>query len=314
MWTLAAFLRQRPDLVFPMNVAYGGIVCLLLSTVATCRYVAMAYGYEFLKFARSPALRRLYNSVYRRSDFVIAVSRYTRRRLIDFGVEADRIRVVYPGVAAPAERDGEWRRAGAEGAPYRIGTCGRLIHRKGHDLVLRALPRIRAVCPGVRYVIAGEGPARPGLETLARELGVTDCVEFVGRVPERELSAYYASLDLFVMPSREDHATGHVEGFGIVFLEAAAHGVASVATRAGGIPEAVLDGTTGRLVPPECPDALAEAIADLLLDPATLRRYGESARRRALTEFAWDAQVDRIHKRLTTGPPSIGKGRGRGLR
>ena len=305
---LAAIRRQRPEVVLAMNVAYGGLVCFFLSRLCRFRYVTMAYAYEFLKFARSPLLSRLYRAIYRRSCVTIAVSCFARDRLAEFGVPASLIEVVYPGVQAPAAASGAGDAVGGAGGRFPVlGTCGRLIRRKGHDLVIRALPRILERRPDTRYVVVGQGPERAALQRLAHELGVGASLELRGAVGSDELDSFYRSLDLFVMPSREDRVSGHAEGFGIVYMEAAAYGVPSVAARAGGAPEAVLDGETGVLVAPDDPAALAEAIVALLADEAGRRRMGEAARRRAAEDFDWDDQVDRVealirHRTLYTAP------------
>jgi phosphatidyl-myo-inositol dimannoside synthase len=293
----AVVRRFRPDVVLAMNIAYGGLLCGLLMPLRRPSYVTFAYAYEFLKFRRLPFVRRLYNAIYRRSLFVVAVSRYTGERLVDFGVSPERIHVVHPGVAGVRAAP---RRAAGGGQPT-LGTCGRLIRRKGHDLVIRALPLLDPKLSGTRYRIVGEGPERARLETLARELGVAERVEFLGSVPDAELPSFYASLDVFVMPSREEARSGHAEGFGIVYLEAAVHGVPSVGTLTGGIPEAIADGVTGRLVAAENVEELAGALSGMLGDLEATAELGCAARERAVQEFSWDGRVDRFAALLEGG-------------
>ena len=302
-WSLGAFLRHHPHLVLPMNIGYGGPLSLLLSLTTRCRYVCLAYAYEFLKFRRRPLLRWLYNTIYRRSMFTIAISKYTRSQLIDFGVSADKIRVAHPGVALEKKVAGPAAGSCVTGSvpisPCVIGTCGRLIHRKGIDLVISALPEIRGRVAGIRYLVAGDGPLRNELEELAARLGVRNHVEFMGALPEGEKAEFYGLLDVYVMPSRADMTTGHVEGFGLVFLEAAWHGVPSVATTTGGIPEAIDDGVSGRLVPPESPQALARIIVELLHCSDKLKAMGAAARQRAVSDFDWDDKADVVEEWLT---------------
>jgi len=142
---------------------------------------------------------------------------------------------------------------------------------KGVDELIRAVPEIRKTSSGVRCRIVGEGSDRSRLEALARELSVADSVSFLGSLGEADLRREYASCDLFVMPSSR-------EGFGIVFLEAASYGKASIGAAAGGTPEVIRDGTTGLLVPPGDPAALAAAIAPLLGNVGRLSAFGEAAR------------------------------------
>jgi glycosyltransferase involved in cell wall biosynthesis len=139
------------------------------------------------------------------------------------------------------------------------------------DELIRAVPEIRKTSPGVRCRIVGDGSDRSRLEALAKELSVADRVSFLGSLGEADLRREYASCDLFVMPSSR-------EGFGIVFLEAASYGKASIGAAAGGTPEVIRDGATGLLVPPGDPAALAAAIASLLGNVGRLRALGEAAR------------------------------------
>lgn len=309
LWSLAALFRHRPDVVFAMNIGYGGVLCWGLSRMARCRYVTMAYAYEFLKFRTNPLLRRLYLDVYRRSLFTVAISRFTERRLVEFGVPSAQIRVSYPGAAViPAEPMGEEERLRASGArrPPSIGACGRIIRRKGHDLVIRALPRLVVSFPDLQYRICGSGPQEAELRALAGRLGVSEHVQFVGCLGRNELAAFYRKIDVFVMPSRDEESSGHVEGFGIVYLEAAMYSVPSIGTRTGGIPEAILDGETGVLVDPESLDQLTDALLALLSDDKQRARMGAAARARALREFTWDRQIDLVHEWLTEAQGATG--------
>ncbi len=291
---LRAIRRTRPDLVLPMNIGYGGVLLALIPRAWRPRYACFAYAYEFLKVARWPLVRRFYNRIYAGAVAVVAISAFTRDALVRFGVAPARIHTVLPGVEVdPASPAGAVGGAG-EGRGCTIGTCSRLIARKGHDLVLRALPALLARVPNLRYRIAGDGPARAGLEALAVSLGVRGAVEFLGVVPDAQLGAFYRALDIFVMPARDDRAHGHVEGFGLVYLEAAREGVPSVAARTGGVPEAVLDGETGLLVAPEDVEGLAEALLRLATNPAERLRLGRAACERVRRELNWDGQVDKV--------------------
>jgi phosphatidylinositol alpha-1,6-mannosyltransferase len=144
--------------------------------------------------------------------------------------------------------------------------------------------------PDLVYVVAGDGPDRERLVELARRLGVDESVRFVGAVEDAELPLWYSLGDVFVMPSRSDPPD--VEGFGIVYLEAAACERPVVAARAGGVPDAVADGVSGLLVEPGDRDGLARALAELLSDPARRANLGRRARERVLAELTWDRIAD----------------------
>lgn len=286
----ARLLARRPDVLLPMNVAYGGLAMLALRALGVrIPYVMFAYGLEFARFQGSPLMRRLYRRVYDGAERVFAVSGDTRRRLEEFGVQRQ-IDVMWPGVDLRrfTPHGPDFRAAqGLQGRPV-IGTLSRLVERKGHDLVLQALPEVLAEFPEAVYLVVGDGPDRSRLETLAEDLGVAASVRFVGEVPEEDLAAWYRTCDLFVLPSREIRRSGHVEGFGIVFLEAGACGVPVVGGRSGGVVEAVDEGRTGLLVDPEAPADLTDALLCMLRRPEDARAFGRAGRERAERQFTWE--------------------------
>jgi phosphatidylinositol alpha-1,6-mannosyltransferase len=165
----------------------------------------------------------------------------------------------------------------------------RLVPRKGFDVLVDAAAGLP---PSVQVAIGGEGRDRRRLAHRAAR-GGPGRVRFLGRVPDDQLAALTASADLFVMPCRDRWGHLEAEGFGIVFVEAAACGVPSVAGRSGGTDEAVLDGETGLVVTPVAV-SVREAIERLLADDVTRARMGDAARDRAVREFSRDLLAARI--------------------
>ncbi len=261
-------------------------------------YVA-AHGRELL-LAPLPSLfnplyRRLRDRVLTHADGLFPVSRYTGDLLKQRGVGPGRITVVPNGTDAErfAPCDATALRQALGVADRRVVlTVSRLVPRKGIDTVLRALARTAAAVPDVVYLVGGSGPDRPRLEALARAEGVADRVRFLGRIPEEALALHYNACDVFVMPARLDPP--HVEGFGIVFLEANACGKPVIGARTGGIPDAILDGETGLLVEPDAPGALAEAMIRVLRQPELADRLGRQGRTRVLAEATWDHVASRL--------------------
>ncbi len=210
-----------------------------------------------------------------------------------WGVGDDRLRVLHPGVDAsrflPAAPDaGLRRRLGWDARPV-ILTVGRLQRRKGQDQLIRALPRIRQAFPDVLYAVIGEGEQRAALGELVCELGLEQHVQFFGEASDEELIPCYQQCDVFVLPNRE--IAGDMEGFGMVLLEAQACGRAVVAGASGGTGETMRSPESGRLVPCEEPEPLAEALLELLGDAALRRRMGEAGRAWVETHFSWEALV-----------------------
>lgn len=296
---------RPPDVILPMNVAYGGLA-MRLARALGCRipYLMFAYGLEFARFRESPLMRRIYREVYEQAERVFAVSADTRSRLGEFGVQ-NRIEVLYPGV--------DTSRFSPEGPDFRsllalesrpvIGTLSRLVERKGFDTVLRAMPRVLEEFPDALYLVVGDGPDRPRLEAMVRDLGLGGSVHFAGSADEESLAAWFRTLDVFVMPSREIPSSGHVEGFGIVFLEAGACGRPVIGGRSGGVVEAVQDGVSGLLVNPGDPDDLARALQTLLRNPQQARHLGRTGRFRVERDFTWEKVLEPLGDFLETLQP-----------
>jgi phosphatidylinositol alpha-1,6-mannosyltransferase len=174
-----------------------------------------------------------------------------------------------------------------------VVSISRLVPRKGMDTLVRAAARLRHDVPDLVVAIAGSGRDRPRLERLVHETGAP--ARFLGRVPDDALPALYGCADVFAMLCRTRWLGFEQEGFGIVFVEAAAAGVPQVAGASGGAAEAVAHGETGLVVDqPDDPAAVAEAIGALLSDPVRRAAMGIAARRRAETEFAYDALAARL--------------------
>lgn len=208
-----------------------------------------------------------------RVDACLAVSHGVLHDALDIRRRARRVDVIRPGIDIghfeSYEPDREELARFRGGAAWVVGSVGRLVRQKGYDLLLEAMPRLLADRPGLRLVIAGEGPERRALEDRAGALGIRHAVRLVGHLPDPR--ALYAAMDVFLLPSRH-------EGYGVVFLEAMAMGVPVLGTRVVGSDEAVRDGRTGILVPPGDADVLAHAVSRLLGDPARRRSLAAAAR------------------------------------
>ncbi len=270
-------------------LAYGRLRCLM---------VLLGHGGEFSHTGGNPIKWLVQRAVLRRMALCLANSHYTAELFGKAGVPSDRIGIIYGGVR-PERFECDQAEAAAIRGEMGLGarpvllTVARLVERKGHDTVLRALPRVLEEAPDTVYVAIGEGPIREALENLARELDVADSVRFVGRVGAERLPVLYRAADVFVMPSRP--VRGELaEGLGLAYLEAAAAGTPGIGTHFGGIPDAVLDGETGLLVEPGDEKQLADAIVRLLTEDDPRHRLGQAARERVRAEFTWGRVAERF--------------------
>lgn len=216
---------------------------------------------------------------YSACDRVIVVSRKVAAVVEKSGVDPARVRVVYEGVPERAPQPGGREALRALGVPEEapvIGNVAALTGHKDHETLVEAMALVRPRAPEVRLVIAGEGERRPRLEALVRERGLGDRVVLAGF--RRDLDRLLPALTVFCLSS-------HLEGLGTSVLDAMSFGLPVVATAAGGIPEAVEDGVTGRLVPPRDPRALADALLEMLGDDERRRLFGEAGQRRFRDRF-----------------------------
>ena len=183
-----------------------------------------------------------------------------------------------------------------------IVSVGRLVHRKGQDVLIEAMPAIIKDVPEAHILMIGEGPYRSYLENRVRALGIQERVTFIGRIQYADLPRYICAGDLFVMPSRSRLAGLEVEGLGIVYLEASACGLPVIAGDSGGAPDAVLEGQTGLVVDGTSKLDVAAAVVELLLDPDRSRAMGVRGRQWIIQEWRWEIWSARFAELLKVNP------------
>jgi phosphatidyl-myo-inositol dimannoside synthase len=265
--------------------------CAYIASLAFTRaphvpYFLIAHGMELMQLPRGFAARRTKAWMRRKALLgakkIFAVSNFTRDRVIDLGVERDRVSVVPNGVVIS-----ETSSDSASSLKRNIvTTVSRLVPRKGQDTVLRALPRLLADVPDAVYRIVGNGPELPRLQALAQELRLDRHVEFYGQVSDSERARLLDECKVFVLATRATPTD--FEGLGIAVLEAMQQGKPVVVTRAGGVPELVEDGRTGIVVEPDDSEALAAALSGLLRDPGRAAMLGANARLAVTEKYDWN--------------------------
>ena len=183
-----------------------------------------------------------------------------------------------------------------------IVSVGRLVHRKGQDVLIEAMPAIIKDVPDAHLLMIGEGPYRGYLENRVKALGIQESVTFIGRIQYVDLPMYLCVGDLFVMPSRSRLAGLEVEGLGIVYLEASACGLPVIAGDSGGAPDAVLEGQTGLVVDGTQNSEVASAVVELLLDPERSQAMGIRGREWIIQEWRWEIWSARFAELLKVNP------------
>ena len=304
LWTIgfaalvvARALRERPGLIISTHLNFGPFASFVNRLTKMPYWIAL-HGYESWEIQR-PSQRR----AVAKADLLLPVSAFTRDRAMkNYSIPAERMRVL-PDTFDPTrfsigpKPEHLLRRYGWGPDDPVILTVGRLSSAegyKGHDRLIRALPRVRAQVPNVKYLIVGGGDDQERLARIANEEKVADAVLFAGRVSHNELSDYYRVCDLFAMPS-----TG--EGFGIVFLEALSTGKPVLAGSGDGATDALRGGELGVLVDPDDAQALAENVTALLQrrHPHPLATRPEELRNRVVDAFGPEKFKQAIAQILT---------------
>jgi phosphatidyl-myo-inositol dimannoside synthase len=266
-------------------------------------YAVVLHGAEVTVPGRLPASRQLLARVIGGAGLVIAAGGYPEaeaRRAVGGRASFPKVVQVPPGVdiarfrpLAAIDRAAARARLGLPAGGQLVVSVSRLVPRKGMDTLIDAAALLAPRHPELTIAISGSGRDRIRLERRVRRSGAP--VRLLGRIPDIDLPALYGCADVFAMCCRSRWRGLEQEGFGIVFLEAAACGVPSVAGNSGGAAEAVEDGMTGSVVEhPDDPAAVAKAIGRLIEDPDLASRQGQAARSRAEAEFSYEVLAARL--------------------
>jgi len=221
-------------------------------------------------------------SRYLATSRILAVSRFVAESVVQSGIPAGKVELVYEGVEIPPTITSESRERarqswGVAGNERLLGCVGYLLPEKGQESVLRAMPEVRAKFPGTRSLLAGDGPCRERLEGLAKQLGLQDAVIFAGFV--EDVAQVYPALDIFVYPSL-------AEPLGTSLLAAMAWGLPVLAVASGGVPEYVDDRENGLLIAESNPELAADGLLRLLTDDSLCAQLGRKARQTIEEQFS----------------------------
>ena len=279
------------------RVAFGaaaplGIMARSMRSAGAEKIVALTHGHE-VWWAKVPPFSFAINFMSKNIDAITYLGDYTRGEISKAISKNDVSKLVQiaPGIDVdhfvPTDSSELRAQLGLADKAVII-SVGRLVHRKGQDKLISALPAIRAAVPNVHLVLVGVGPHQKYLENLVAKLNIADCVTFIGRINYSELPKYICVGDIFAMPSRSRFFGLEVEGLGIVYLEASACGLPVVGGKSGGAPDAVLVGETGVVVDGTNSSEIAEACIDLLNNPELCALMGATGRTWIIENWRWE--------------------------
>jgi phosphatidyl-myo-inositol dimannoside synthase len=272
--------RRDYDVVIANTGPIGNSILVMLLTRLGVTVVAMSYGEELTLALGSSGLksalkRFIIRRALPRASGHVTISDFTKNVLCSLGIAPVNVRTVdvmvddhleEPLVAPARER-------------ALVVTAGRLIRRKGFDLLIAAVDRLKDGVPNLKLLIVGDGPERERLECEVATRGLNDRVEFAGTISDAALVDAYRRAAVFVL-ANVTLPDGDTEGAGIVLIEASKQGAPVIAGVAGGTAAVVADGVTGLLVDASDPQALDAALEQVLTDPRLARRLGEAGRAR----------------------------------
>lgn len=289
---LVAALSRRPAIILLEHPNFSVLGWFLARLVST-HWMSFIHGTDVwtpLKPLRRRALQR--------ADRILSVSRFTADQAIRTnGLSPDRIRILHNCLDPHFEIPIPLESAASQLSMLTVARMSLAEQLKGHDYVIRAMPALLTQFPKLIYHVVGDGDGRPALEALAVLQGVSNAVKFHGIVSEEVLHRYYAEASLFIMPSRS-------EGFGLVFLEAMAHGTPIIGGNVDATSEVIVDGETGYVVDPTSIEAIVEAASRLLADENLRHHMGRAAWRRA-QEFRFAIFGEKLVRTLRELVPTL---------
>jgi len=293
--TVKQFLREHQVEVVMGEYLDWSLRWLEVAQELGLRFFGHAHGYDVSMMVREPTWKAAYLR-YNAADGVITMSQASRERLVELGLDPDKLNVVPYGVdvaAEPVIRE--------EHHVIRCVAVGRMVAKKAPILTLDAFRRAVEACPRLRLDYVGAGELFPAVRQFVRAFSLGDRVTLHGGQPNEVVQSFMRRADIFLQHSMTDPETGDEEGLPVGILEAMANALPVVSTRHAGIPEAVLDGSTGYLVPEGDSLGMAECLVALARNPDLRHRMGEAGWRRAKEHFPWEKERAELLRILGVG-------------
>lgn len=293
--------KNKFDLIWVGQVLPVGTVVYLIHKILKIPYFVSAHGFDILLPQQSARKKWLMAKILKSAEFVTANSRFTKNQLIEIGLAENLIEVIYPGANISTKNKLSISSQNLKEKLNLINkkillTVGRLVKRKNQTAVVLAVKQLLEKYPTLVYLIVGDGPELNSLKSLVSRENLNNQVIFLTDIDDYDLKGYYQISDIFIMPAQ--NLNGDVEGFGLVYLEAAENKVPVIAGNTGGSNEAVINQQTGLLVDPDNIEEIKQAIT-LLLDDRQLRdKLVEQAYLRCQKEFNWEKQADKLKARI----------------
>jgi len=294
--TIEICKNYNADIICPFWALPQGLIGILVKRIFNRPLIVGTFPVEIaLSQSKYQFMMPALDLVFKMADVIIPNSNFTKKEIERMGVNPNKLKMVYPGVDPKKfnpHLDGSVvrKKYNCNGDPILLTVC-RLVERKGIRYLIDALPSIRKEFPKVQLVIIGDGPEKEPLRQLSERMG--ENVVFCGIVPDQELPYFYAMADVFILPAIID-SKGDTEGLGVVMLEAMASGVPVIASRVGGIPEALNYGKAGILIEQKNPKQIIETVISLLNNDKLRTSLIKKGREWVISTFSWDILAKQI--------------------
>ena len=270
-----------------------GVMARGLRKKGVVNIVALTHGHE-VWWAKLWPFSSAISFIARNVDHLTYLGEFTKNEISKALSPKEKMKLIKiaPGINtdhfAPIPSSAELRKDLGLADKKVIVSVGRLVHRKGQDILIQSMPEVLAKHPTAHILMVGEGPYRKELTKMVSELNLIDAVTFIGRIQYKELPRYICAGDIFVMPSRSRLAGLEVEGLGIVYLEASSCALPVIAGRSGGAPDAVDEGVTGYSVDGTSAPEVSKAIIKMFDDPVKAKEMGQAGRRWIIEKWRWE--------------------------
>ncbi|NOR72116.1 MAG: glycosyltransferase [Methylomarinum sp.] len=290
----------KVDAIHAGRVLPEGLVAWLVGKLFSKPVIIYAHGEEITTW-RQPGKFKVMRFTYKHADKLIANSEFTKNELLKLNVDSHKIVLISPGVDIARFKSGLpfkdlHQQIKLQRGQQLILSVGRLSRRKGFDQIIKALPILINEGINIQYAIIGIGEDKEYLLEIAKENGIADRVHLLGHVDMDDLPRWFNACNIFAMPNRE--IKGDTEGFGMVFMEAAACGKPVISGIAGGTGAAVLHEVTGLRVDGSSQEDVLIGLRQLLVDSNYQKELGEKAMDRARSLFSWDTIADLTNKNI----------------
>lgn len=300
-YLILPFLGKKYDIIY-CHFGTAGILGVLLKEIGvTGKLITTFHGFDMSAYILSTS-RNIYKKLFTKGDLFLPISEHWKTKLIRLGCDKEKIVVHHMGINL--EKFKYFDRRKKSGEPIKILTIGRLVEKKGYEYTIKAIKKIIVKYRNIEYIIVGDGPLENKLKKLVSESGIKKYIKFMRAAKQDEVLDFYKQAHIFMLPSITA-SNGDQEGIPVVLMEAQATGLPVISTFHSGIPEVVVDGKSGFLVPEQDVNALIEKLEYLIGNPELWPKMGRYGRK--FIEKKYD--IKKLNKQLVEIYQNLIKGK-----